>query len=208
MMNRDVSRMLFDKQDHELLVIVNEVLNRDKSREYLKMLLNPYLHPHGIKEMAASKELRVAYAVIHLLNSLEVGEAEDRLVALRSLRDEVLFSAHSFLSKNTARILLQIMKKLVQARGDYRRQLELAHDFRIAASGKPRIVREQLRRYHLLEMPEEWNQVATDDHVHDVNTKGRKSSTHLIMDAWIKGIRRLKVIYYNHVKAEIGRAHV
>ncbi|MBW2649029.1 MAG: hypothetical protein JRC53_04305, partial [Deltaproteobacteria bacterium] len=204
MMDRGVSKILFDKQDHELLVIVNEVLNRDKSRKYLKNLLNPYLHPHGIKEMAASKELRVAYAVIHLLNSLEVGEAEDRLGALRSLKDEVLYSAQSFLRRNTARVLLQIMKKLVQASGDYRRQLELAHDFRIAASGKPRIVRKQLRRYHLLEMPEEWNQVATDDHVHDVNTKGRKSSTHLIMDAWIKGIRRIKVIYYNHVKADVA----
>ncbi len=204
MMESGASRILFDKQDHELLVIVNEVLNRDKSREYLKTLLNPYLHPHGIKEMAASKELRVAYAVIHLLNSLEMGEAEDRLGALRSLREEVLYSAQSFLRKNTARVLLQIMKKLVQSRGDYRRQLELAHDFRITASGKPRIVREQLRRYHLLEMPEEWNQVATDDHVHDVNTKGRKSPTHLIMDAWIKGIRRLKVIYYNNVKADVA----
>ncbi|MBW2557280.1 MAG: hypothetical protein JRD69_00310 [Deltaproteobacteria bacterium] len=203
-MDHGISRMLFDKQDHELLVIVNEVLNRDKSRKYLKKLLNPYLHPHGIKEMAAAKELRVAYAVIHLLNSLEVGGAQDRLDALRSLKDEVLYSAQSFLRRNTARVLLQIMKKLVQAQGDYRRQLELAHDFRIAASGKPRIVREQLRRYHLLEMPEEWNQIATDDHVHDVNTKGRKSSTHLIMDAWIKGVRRIKVIYYNHVKANVA----
>jgi len=203
-MYHGVPKILFDKQDHELLVIVNEVLNRDKSRKYLKNLLNPYLHPHGIKEMAASKELRVAYAVIHLLHSLEVGEAEDRLGALRSLRDEVLYSAQSFLRRNTARVLLQIMKKLVQASGDYRRQLELAHDFRITASGKPRIVREQLRRYHLLEMPEEWNQIATDDHVHDINTKGRKSSTHLIMDAWIKGIRRIKVIYYNHVKADVA----
>ena len=33
----------------------------------------------------------------------------------------------------------------------------------------------ELRRYHLLEMPEEWNQIAFDDHVHDANTKGRKT---------------------------------
>ncbi|MGA9478579.1 MAG: hypothetical protein WBV21_12410, partial [Desulfobacterales bacterium] len=92
------------------------------------------------------------------------------------------------------------MKELVRAHGDYRRQLELAHDFRITAAGKPRFVRRQLRRYHLLEMPEEWNQIAFDDHVHDVNTKGRKSSTHLIMDAWIKGIRRLRVIHYNFIE--------
>ncbi len=45
-------------------------------------------------------------------------------------------------------------------------------------------------------MPEDWSQLAFDDHVHDANTKGRKSPTHLIMDAWIKGIRKLTVIYY------------
>ncbi|MBO6002685.1 MAG: hypothetical protein J6P53_04230, partial [Mailhella sp.] len=30
-------------------------------------------------------------------------------------------------------------------------------------------------------------------------TKGRKTPTHLIMDAWIKGIRSITVIYYNYV---------
>ena len=196
-------KILFDREDHELLVIVNEVLNRDESRTYIKNLLNPYLHPHGIKEMAASRELRIAYAVVDLLNSLEMGEAKDRLRALRSLRDEVLYSARSHLRKNTARVLMQIMKRLVRSRGTYYSRLELAHDFRMAASGKPRIIREQLKKHHLLEMSEDWNQIATDDHVHDVNTKGRKTPTHLIMDAWIKGIRRLKVIYYNYVRADV-----
>ena len=64
------------------------------------------------------------------------------------------------------------------------------------------MVRRLLREYHLLEMPEEWNQLAFDDHVHDANTKGRKSPTHLIMDAWIKGIRRLTVIHYHFVRQE------
>jgi hypothetical protein len=203
-MNRHMEKILFDREDHELLVIVSEVLNRDISRKYIKNLLNPYLHPHGIKEMAASRELRIAYAVVHLLNSLEVGEEKERLAALRSLRDEVLYSTKGYLRKNTARVLLQIMKRLVRSQGVSRNRLELAHDFRMAATGKPRVVREQLRKYHLLEMSEEWNQIATDDHVHDVNTKGRKSPTHLIMDAWIKGIRRLKVIYYNYVRSDVA----
>jgi len=203
-MKRPMEKILFDREDHELLVIVSEVLNRDISRKYIKNLLNPYLHPHGIKEMAASRELRIAYAVVHLLNSLEVGEAKERLAALRSLRDEVLYSTKSYLRKNTARVLIQIMKRLVRSKGDYRSRLELAHGFRMVATGKPRVVREQLRKYHLLEMSEEWNQIATDDHVHDVNTKGRKSPTHLIMDAWIKGIRRLKVIYYNYVRSDVA----
>jgi hypothetical protein len=195
-------RLLFDRKDHELLKLVEEVLSRETSRKNFRDLLNPYLNPHGIKEMAASQGFRIAYAMADLLHSLEIGKADDRLRALRALHDEVMNITHSSLRYNTARVLLQIVKELIRVRGDYERRLELAHDFRMTASGKPRLIREELRRYHLLEMPEEWNQIAFDDHVHDANTKGRKTPTHLIMDAWIKGIRRLTVIYYNFVPPE------
>ncbi len=90
----------------------------------------------------------------------------------------------------------------MRAGGDIQRQLALAHDFREASSGKARLIRRQLRKYNLLEMSENWNQLAFDHHVHDASTKGRKSPTHLIMDAWIKGIRFLGVVYYNEVKPE------
>ena len=196
------AKFLFDKKDYELLRLVEDVLRREASRKKFKDLLNPYLHPHGIKEMAASQGFRIAYAMINLLHSLEIGKADDRLSALRALRDEAMNITHSSLRRNTARILLQIMKELVRMQGNKARQLDLAHDFRMAALGNPRTVRRELRRYHLLEMPEEWNQIAFDDHVHDANTKGRKTPTHLIMDAWIKGIRRLTVIYYNYVPPE------
>lgn len=198
-----LSRFLFDREDHALLKIVGDVLGRRKIPG-MRRLLTPYLHPHGIKEMAAPRELRMAYAIIHLLGSLEAGMAGDRIKALRSLRDEVLFSAESDLEKNTARLLLQTIKELVRAKDDPLRQLELAHDFRAASSGRPRVVRRGLAEHHLLEMPEEWNQVAFDDHVHDANTKGRKSPTHLIMDAWIKGIRKLTVIHNNFVRPEVA----
>lgn len=204
------SRVLFDKRDHALLEIVNGVLNKNAADRDSQRIFHPYFHPHGIKELTESKGLRIAYSVVQLLYSLEEGKVDERLNALRSLKEEVVNTAEGPMPKNTARVLLQIMKELVRAHGDYRRQLKLAHDFRTTASGKPRLVREQLRRYHLLEMPEQWNQVSFDDHVHDVHTKGRKSPTHLIMDAWIKGIRRLRVIYYNfmqpHSAAELLEA--
>ena len=199
-----INRLLFDKRDHLLIGIVNDVLGRDKSRHYTRKLVYPYLHPRGIKEMAESKGLRIAFAVIHLLKSLEVGEVDERLNALRSLRDEILNTAAGSLQKNCARVLVQIMKELVRAHGNYILQLQLAHDFRTAVAGNPRIIRRQLKKYHLLEMPEEWNQISFDDHVHDANTKGRKSSSHLIMDAWIKGIRRLRVIYYNYLEPKFA----
>ena len=189
----------FDKRDRDLLTIVNRVLSRSTPGTAGKKGLFPWFHPHGIKELAETRGLRIAYAVIHLLESLEAGDIEDRLNALRSLRDEVRHASAGSMPKNAARVLLSIMKDLVRAHGNEVDQLKLAHDFRRVASGKPSIVRKMLRRYHLLEMPEAWNQLAFDDHVHDINTKGRKSASHLIMDAWIKGIRRLRVIYYNFI---------
>lgn len=194
-------RFFFDGRDYELLAIVKDI-SRRKGTPTHRRLLAPYLHPHGIKEMAAQRALRIAYAVAHLLESLEIGKASDRLEALRSLREEVLYTAQGPLRINASRVLIEIMKRLLRSQEDDTRQLELAHDFRAVTTGRPRVVREQLRKYHLLEMPEEWNQVSFDDHVHDVNTKGRKSACHLVMDAWIKGIRRLTVIYYHFVPRE------
>ncbi|MDL2210390.1 hypothetical protein LJC26_06260 [Desulfovibrio sp. OttesenSCG-928-O18] len=192
--------IFFDKEDHALLGMVNGIIERGQGRSRDQRLFAPELHPHGIKEMAVTREMRVAYAVINLLDSLEAGEATDRIMALRSLHDEMLYAAASTFRRNTGRVLIQIMKDLVRAHGDEAQQLMLAHDFRSAATGKRRVVRAMLKRYHLLEMPEEWDQLTFDNHVHDANTKGRKTPTHLIMDAWIKGIRNLTVIYYNFVE--------
>lgn len=194
-----INRFLFDRRDYTLLQIVNDVLKQDRSLESTRQTYNPLFHPNGIKELAETKGLRIAYAVVSLVSSLEGSDADRRITALRALRNEIIDTAVGSMPKNTARALLEIMKELVRSHGNVRRQLELAHDFRTTATGKPHIVRQQLKNYHLLEMPEEWNQIAFDDHVHDANTKGRKSSTHLIMDAWIKGIRRLRVIHYNYI---------
>ncbi|MBI5896596.1 MAG: hypothetical protein HZB24_11545, partial [Desulfobacterales bacterium] len=205
-----IPRYFFDRRDHELIRIINAAGAGERDLEYIRKRYYRHFHPHGIKEMGESRSLRIAYAMVHLLTSLEVGGMDDRLDALRSLRAEVLDTAEGPMPKNTARVLMQIMKEAVRAGDDPLRQLELVHDFRITASGKPRRVRKQLRNHHLLEMPEEWNQISFDDHVHDINTKGRKSSTHLIMDAWTKGIRRLRVVHYNYIEprfaAELAEA--
>lgn len=87
----------------------------------------------------------MAYAVINLLRNLEVGGSRDRLLALQTLYDEVLTSAHSALRRNTARALMQIMKDMVRAHGDETRQLMLAHDFQATPPwGTPRVVRRML----------------------------------------------------------------
>lgn len=195
----------FDRQDRDILALVNRILESD-SRHSEHCLFNPNLHPHGIKELVGSPVSRMAFAVVNLLRNLEAGgTAKDRLLALQTLYDEVLNSAHSTLRRNTARVLMQIMKGMVRAHGRQLAQLKLAHDFRHTVQGTPRVVRRMLARYHLPEMPEDWNQLAFDDHVYDANTKGRKSPTHLIMDAWIKGLRSLTVAYEYWVDPDAAR---
>ncbi|HJD96943.1 hypothetical protein [Mailhella massiliensis] len=189
--------LYFDRQDREILTMVNRILEcPDKAQS---RVFDANLHPHGIKGLVISRVSRVAYAVINLLTNLEVGQADDRLMALQALYDEVMSSAHSMLRRNTARVLLQIMKDLVRAQDSPLTQLKLAHDFRKAAQGTPRVVRKMLARYHLPEMPEEWNQLSFDDHVYDAHSRGRKTPTHLIMDAWIKGLRYLTVVYSHYI---------
>ena len=192
--------LFFDRRDHALIRIVNSVYDAENELGYTRKLYYTFFHPLGIKELAESKGLRMAYSIVSLLASMELGNIENRLQALNGLKDDILTTADGPMTRNTARVLLEIMKDLVRARGNSRQQLELAHDFRRAAFGKPRVIRKFLAHYHLLEMPEEWNQITFDDHVHDANTSGRKSPTHLIMDAWIKGIRRLRVIYYHYIE--------
>jgi len=197
--------LYYDKNDYKLIEILNDVLARKLDHSHFKTLLTPYLRPHGIKELAASRRIRIAYAIMHLLSSLTSEQASERIKALTALHDDVLTAARSNMRNNRARVMIQIIKELIRTKGDSQAQLELAHDFRTAALGKTIFLREQLKKYHLIEMPEEWNQVAFDDRVHDANSKGRKSATHLIMDAWVKGIRHLTVVYYDMLEPAVAK---
>ena len=197
--------LFYDQNDYKLLEILGDLMNREGDRSRFKSILAPYLRPHGIKELAADPGLRIGYAIMHLLQSLKSEQSSERIKALTALRDETMAAARGSMRNNRARVLIQIGKELIRAQGDPERQLALAHDFRRAALGKVGFLRKQLRKYHLLEMPEEWNQVAFDDRVHDANSKGRKSATHLVMDAWVKGIRHLTVVYYDFLEPAVAR---
>ncbi len=200
--NAKISKIFFDRADQKLLDILDEVRTNPEARKSLQELFGSSFHPNGIKEMAADRASRIVLAMFNLLDNVEPGELimNQRLSALRTLRYEVIDNGGSPLRLNAARVALQCMKDFLRVDPENRgTRLKLAHDLRMALLGQPSFIRQQLKKYHLLEMPESWNQLTFDHHVHDGNTKGRKSPTHLIMDAWIKGIRNLKVIYYNFV---------
>ena len=100
--HRKFSSLLFDRQDHKLIQMVNSFVDA-RAQDHALRQPEPGLHPHGIIEMTSSHGLRLASAVIVLLESLEAGGPNERLQALRRLHDEVLYSTHSSLQNNTAR---------------------------------------------------------------------------------------------------------
>ncbi len=168
------------------------------------LLLSTHLHPHGIKEILEPRQSRIAKSILVLFNALEKDSINERLSALHSMRDELMFCADNASSMNTARVLLALVKDLVRETRP-KRKLELLHDFTLLTHGRPSLVRKYLEKYNLLEMPEEWNQIAFDHHVHDSYTTGRKTPTRIVMDSFIKGIRELTVIYYMIPSSEAVR---
>lgn len=196
------SSFFYDKQDKYFLSRINRIIKHSRVNDHRSL---PPMHPNGIIDLTTAQELRMASAVLSLLDTLQTRNAPERLHALENLHNEVLLTTRTKFRRNTARVLIEVMKEIVRAYGNEDLQLKLVHDFRMAAQGKQTIVRKLLKKYYLLEMPELWNQLVFDHHVHDASTKGRKSPTHLIMDAWVKGIRSLTVIYYNYVSPEAGK---
>ena len=73
------SDIYFDKQDRDILALVNRILESHCGASE-DCLFDPNLHPHGIKEMVATPVSRMAYAVINLLRNLEAGAPRPGIV--------------------------------------------------------------------------------------------------------------------------------
>lgn len=195
-------KLFFDPGDRALVEMLQSVDSAPVNRQMGEYISE--LHPRGILELIEPRSFRIVRSVMTLLESFTPGgEAmHKRLEAITMLRDEICEGLNVPLKYNTARVLPELAKELCRLRRDPEKALRAAHDLRIALLGNPRFIRSQLKRFQLVEMPEKSLPVTFDYHVHDANTKGRKSPSHLIMDAWIKGIRKLQVIFYNQVPPE------
>lgn len=100
----------FDKQDFIFLSQVKRAIELNRAEHASAFPYTDALHPNGIIDLAIPAEMRMASAVLRLLDSLEQGQEKERLRALRALRDEVMVSARTNLRRNTGRVLIQIMK--------------------------------------------------------------------------------------------------
>ncbi len=204
------SGLLFDRADRRLAERAAPVVE-GLDREVQTAPYADRLHPNGILELVEPRSLRILRSVAAVIDSAGSDKTamSRRIAALTLLRDEVCEGLDVPLQRNTGRVLLESAKELLRSDDDEAR-LRAAHDLRTALLGNPLFIRRRLKHFRLLEMPERELPVTFDYHVHDANTKGRKSPSYLIMDAWIKGLRKIQVVYYNFVPpnaaAELLRA--
>ena len=201
-----ISKLFYTKEDYALLAMIEMISNNATHLAVdTDISINSYFHPNGIKQLFFPREFRIANAIAKILSGLSQNSKNERIQALQSLQEESLYAVPLVcrdLRYNTARVLVKVMKELIRARGNIAKQLHLAHSFQRAARGNLFVVRKLLQEYHLLEMPEAYNQLSFDHHVHDMYSKGYKSPSQVVLDAWIQGVKDITLVYYNYAIEE------
>ncbi len=159
-------------------------------------------HPAGFVKEITKRRLTMAEAYLRLVTFTGIDDYRERLDALQTLIHQAWHSKTLLMPVNTARVQAALMKECVKASGDKRRQLELMSDFALASHGQQNVIHRLLREHDMIEVPEDGRPLSEmdlgwDDHVHDFLTEGRKTPCQLLLDAFIKGISRLTVAYYD-----------
>ncbi len=161
-------------------------------------------HVSGIKNLVYNKAIDMAL----LYRAICSPNRSVRLVALARLRDEAFNYQGLEMPYNTRRILIALIKETVKAKSDLLRQHRYMAAFRHALSGRAYVVRTMLDELGLAEVPEARFRDAAaraagwDDHVYDNAGPGRKTPAQLVLDAYIKGLSRLTIVYEDFLEPE------
>ena len=184
-----------------------EVLNTEIASPET-VVFRPISHPAGFVRLLTKRRLTIAEAYIRLISNAQSASYVERIEALQVLVHHIWHSKNLSMPINTARVQIALMKNAVKMRGNRRAQLELMSDFARASYGQPSVIRRLLRELDLIEVPETGEDLSQmslgwDDHVHDSMTEGRKSPSQLVLDAFIKGMSRITVAYYDVAERQI-----
>jgi len=166
----------------------------------------PDSHPRGFIKEFKRRRTTIVETYLRITKSLESANYKERINALNLLAEHIIYSRSLKMPLNAARVQLALMKKVVQARDNKRKQLELMQDFTLTSFGHPRTIRKFLKKLDIIEVPETGKELKDlnmgwDFHVHDSTSYGRKEPTQLIIDAFIKGMSELTVTH-NNLNAE------
>lgn len=185
--------------NEEISSIVDK-LNQTLEEPPLKLGHRHVSHPGGFCREFGRRRLSMAEAYIIIARFQSPENFEARLQALRTLMEQSMHAKTINMPINTARVQIFLMKEAVKAHGNRRRQMEFVADFGRASFGHEAVIRGFLKDKALIEIPEEGKALKKlglgwDDHVHDSLTEGRKSPTHVLIDAFVKGLSRVTLVY-------------
>lgn len=150
--------------------------------------------------MFRKRRISIVESYVKIVGYLGSNKSNERLSALKLLVQEILHSKSIKMPLNTARVQMILMKEAIKHRDNKRLQLERLRDFSISSFGQPRVIRRYLKEFNSIEVPETGQplkclNMGWDFHVHDNFSYGRKTPTQLIIDAFIKGISRITIVY-------------
>ncbi len=200
--NSIVNFLSFSGSQYQIRRLLNTSIDHLETIEKL-----PDSHPRGFIKMFRKRRISIVESYVKIVSFLGSNRCNERLAALQLLTEQILHSKSLKMPLNTARIQMALMKEAVKCREDRRSQLERLRDFSISSFGQPRIIRKYLKEIDIIEVPEEGQQLKDlhmgwDPHVHDNASYGRKTPTQLIIDAFIKGLSSITVVYntLNHIE--------
>lgn len=167
-------------------------------------------HPSGFTRGLHKRRLSIAEAYIRILHALDSEQYEERLAALKSLVGQSFHAKTVGLPLNTARVQIDLMKEAVKGGENRRRQLEFLADFTRASYGQESVIRQLLKEQGIIQVPEtglplKEMDLGWDSHVHDNLSEGRKTPTQVLIDAFIKGVSRLTLTYFDLADERIIR---
>ncbi|MBF0410853.1 MAG: hypothetical protein HQM10_26140 [Candidatus Riflebacteria bacterium] len=177
-----------------------DTLNHKLEEPMTKMGKELLSHPGGFTRELHKRRLNIAAAYIKLARDHSLENTDERLSALKMLIDASLHAKALNMPLNTARVQIKLMKRAVKSIGNRREQMELVSDFSRASFGQEQVIRFYLNKLNMVEVPETDTplkdlEMGWDDHVHDTLSEGRKTPTQVLLDAFIKGLSELTLVY-------------
>ncbi len=193
--NRIVNALSFSTDYQKLRRLLNARIDNPSSRDEL-----PPSHPAGFVRELKKRRISIVEAYLTIIRDLESEHHKERINSLRLLEEETFHAKNLTMPLNTARVQLALMKEAIKSRDNKRRQLELLYDFTVSSYGQPSVIRSCLAELGIIELPETGARIADMDmgwdlHVHDNSSYGRKTSSQLVIDAFIKGISEITVAF-------------
>ncbi len=160
----------------------------------------PLSHPLGVNRWFKKRRMSIAESYLRVVRDLDSHFSRSRLDALAVMAGVALNPKSLAMPLNTARVQMALMKETVKNRYSKRRQLELLSDFTRSTAGQRLVISSLCDELNIVELPEKGTRLADfsygwDWHVHDMATFGRKNVTQLVIDAFIKGISAITIVY-------------